>query len=205
MEYLAIVFILEIFAVIATFVGNNSTMEAKIIMFVLIGGLGVLILSMRIHDFFIAYVLKKKSFRRAIRMYKSKLRMTPNSRSKNGILINIAPLHFMLDEMEEGKKVLDSIDLLTIKLKVLKGYMQLLYAYYYYKIDDVKKADGFLEAAINYDELFKFPADLVKSAILLKDNKKDEAAKLFSGIPKDLDDYIEPFDKLFLEVESQLK
>ena len=131
--------------------------------------------------------------------------MTPNSRSRNGILINVAPLHFMLNENEKAKEILDKIDILTIQRKILKGYHQLLYAYYYYVENDFSKSKQYLDASMDYDKLFKAGADLVRSAILLKEDNKKDAVKLFAKLPTELDEYIEPFDRLFIELKSQIK
>ncbi len=201
MEFLIIFIIIEIIAALITFVGNNSDIVIQIIMFIFIGGLGGIVFTMKLHDLLISYNLRSKNYKKAIKLYNVKKIMSPNSKTKNAILINIPPLYFLLEENEEAKNILDKIDILDIKKNMLKGYVQVLFAYYYYKKENYEQMTAYLDASVNYDELFSSSKDLFLCAKESKTNK-EKAKKLFKNLPQEEDYYIEPLDVLFLELKN---
>jgi hypothetical protein len=138
-------------------------------------------------------------------MYKNKNKITPNSKSRNGILLNLVPLYFMIDDIENAKKSIFDVDFLVLKKPILKSYYQLLMAYTKYLENDFTPIEGYLESALSYEPEAKTVSELIKTAVMFKEGNIKIAKETFNELPKELDEfYFEPFDKLYLKLEKEL-
>ena len=209
MEMIIIFIICETLAAFLSFADSSTDILQDLLTFALLGGLATIILTMRLHDFLIYRATLKGKHKKAIRMYKNKFRISPNNKSRNGILLNLAPLYFMIDEKDNAIENLKKVDFLAFKKPMLKSYFQLLTAYGKYLENDFEKINDYLESAISYEPLAETVSELLKAAVLIKEDKKEEGFKLFKTLPNDLNDldeyYFEPFDKLYLEIEKLVK
>ena len=205
MELLIIFVLFDILAAFLSFY-NNGDLLGNIFTFILLGGLGAIIFTMRVHDFLIYRAISSKKYKKAIRMYKNKLKVTPNSKSRNGILLNLVPLYFMIDDIDNAREYLKKVDFLTLKKPILKSYYQLLQAYLKYKEGEFEKLDDYLESALNYEKEAKTTCDLLKLAVEIKKNPEKDLYGEFKKLPDDVEEYyFEPFDKLYLELAEDLK
>jgi len=205
MELIIIFIISEIIAGVLSFTNMNGDIVSALLSFIILGGLGSIIITMRLHDFLLYRATTKKQYKKAIRMYKNKYKITPNTKSRNGILLNLVPFYFMVDDNENAIKNIKEVDFLTLKKPILKSYYQLLMAYSKYLENNFEKINDYLDSAISYEPLAKTVADLLKIAISIKENPDNNIIEKFKELPNDLDEfYFEPFDKLYIELEKKL-
>jgi len=206
MEFLIIVILSEILAAFLSFADKSNNILESLLTFALLGGLATIIISMRLHDFLIYRATLANNHKKAIRMYKTKFKVSPNTKSRNGILLNLVPLYYMIDDKVNAHENLQKVDFLALKKPILKSYYQLLMAYNKYLDGDFDKINDYLESAVSYEKLAKTVAELVKSAVLIKKEEIEEGKKMFNSLPDDLDEYyFEPFDKLYIELSKSIK
>ncbi len=207
MEMIIILILSEILAAFLSFYDmSEGNILSNILTFIILGGLGSIIITMRLHDFLLYRATTKRQYKKAIRMYKNKFKISPNSKSRNGILLNLVPLYFMVEDIDNATKNIKEVDFLTLKKPILKSYYQLLMAYSKYLEGDFEKIEDYLESAVSYEPLAKTVSELLKLAISLKKEPNINITEKFKSLPSDLDEYyFEPFDKLYIEIKKKLK
>ncbi len=211
MEIFIIFITLEIIFYVVSFVYANGSLTTNIIIFISFTLIASPILTMMIFDYYIHIIKKTKNYKKIIKLSIIKYKFTINDKRKNSILLDLAPFYFMIDDNIRAEKTLKQIDFLQYKSSNLKAYHQLLMAYNNYVKQNFIIIPEYIKSAINYAPMFENITELLNIAIELKNNKnkeliKRELAEKFSKLPNEIDDfYIEPFDKLYKEVDKNLK
>ncbi len=158
--------------------------------------------TLHLNDLLTRIYISTKKYKRAIKLLNVKLSIL-TSRKANGILFNLIPLYFKINDINGAKNYLEQMDFLTIKNKVLKGYYYILMAYLNLKLENYKLVEEHIVSACNYDEIKTLKdIDLMRCGVLVKEGKLDEAKIIFDKLPVNTSDYIEPIDDLYSELKD---
>lgn len=202
MEILIIFIVAELLSLISViFIMDLSPLNMTMFLIIFCVFISPMI-TLHMNDILTRIYINTKKYKRAIKLLNIKLSIL-TSRKANGILFNLIPLYFKINDIDGARNYLEQMDFLTIKNKVLKGYYYILMAYLNFKLENYKLVEEHIISACNYDEIKTLKdIDLMRCGVLVKEGKTEEAKVIFDKMPINISDYIEPIDDLYIELKD---